>query len=384
MAFYKKSYSKKFKLSHQLAKTPLIFMSNSYLTRARLKGYRNIRDTEATFENGLNIIIGPNGCGKSNFLWLLNNISNDITNDLEISGDLETVILGNLLQTTITSRINEEDSFRIVKDIIHSIIKNTNDSTEHFISKEYLMYDAYLTFSIPSEIECFSTSNTISLSTYNQGIGYRVLSSSNNPIIERLTNFIFFSKDGITIQNFNVVPKYIDTIKKYTPIQDIRVEYPMREDEITMEKTTYGSKIIISNLMYGFKTNNSWFKWNELSDGTRRIVWIVLNILATNRAVLLEEPELGIHPNQLQLLMQFLKEQSAEKQIIITTHSPEVLNILDENELNRIKLARYDETLKSTVIENLSDKKQAAIKRYFAKTGLLSSYWLNIGLENKK
>ena len=213
-------------------------------------------------------------------------------------------------------------------------------------------------------------------------------SSSPSLIIYYLTNFKNSSEKDITIQSFNIAQKYIDTIKKYTPIQDIRVEYPMREDEITIEETEHemehNKKVRISNLMYGFKTNNAWFKWNELSDGTRRIVWIVLNVLGKGNVVLLEEPELGIHPHQLQLLMQFLKEQSAEKQIIITTHSPEVLNILDENELNRIKLARYDETLKSTVIENLSDKKQAAIKRYFAKTGLLSSYWLNIGLENKK
>ena len=358
-------------------------MSNTYITRARLKGYRNIRDTEATFENGLNIIIGPNGCGKSNFLWLLNNIDNDASNDLDISGELEYCSEGDLLKRNVTSVLKRDDNFKVVKDIKYELVKKTGRNNGFSIAH------LYLPFSIPSEIDCFSTSNTINLNIF-QVVGSSATFTSSSPslIIYYLTNFKNSSEKDITIQSFNIAQKYIDTIKKYTPIQDIRVEYPMREDEITIEETEHemehNKKVRISNLMYGFKTNNAWFKWNELSDGTRRIVWIVLNVLGKGNVVLLEEPELGIHPHQLQLLMQFLKEQSAEKQIIITTHSPEVLNILDENELNRIKLARYDETLKSTVIENLSDKKQAAIKRYFAKTGLLSSYWLNIGLENKK
>jgi predicted ATP-dependent endonuclease of OLD family len=39
---------------------------------------------------------------------------------------------------------------------------------------------------------------------------------------------------------------------------------------------------------------------------------------------MLEEPELGIHPHQLQLLMNYIKAQAKEKQIILTTHSPQV------------------------------------------------------------
>jgi predicted ATPase len=137
--------------------------------------------------------------------------------------------------------------------------------------------------------------------------------------------------------------------------------------------------------MYGFKMNNSWFKWDELSYGTRRIAWIVLNVLLIHKEVILiEKTELGIHPAQLARLMDFIKDQSAHKQIIITTHSPEVLDILESDELDRIKIARYDEARGTTVIEGLSDKKIALIQKYIQKTSLLSNYWSNIGLENTK
>ena len=76
--------------------------SHSHFTKVHLKGYRNIYDTEATFLPGLNIIIGPNGCGKTNFLWLLANIDDDITNDIKISATIESVLFveGNFLSPT--------------------------------------------------------------------------------------------------------------------------------------------------------------------------------------------------------------------------------------------------------------------------------------------
>jgi putative ribosome biogenesis GTPase RsgA len=39
-----------------------------YLKHVRLRGYRTILDTRIDLEPGLNIIIGKNGVGKSNFL----------------------------------------------------------------------------------------------------------------------------------------------------------------------------------------------------------------------------------------------------------------------------------------------------------------------------
>lgn len=73
--------------------------------------------------------------------------------------------------------------------------------------------------------------------------------------------------------------------------------------------------------------------WN-LSDGTLRL--LALTILAyipsENRIYLIEEPENGIHPKALESVLQSLSSVY-DAQVLLTTHSPIVLNILDPKDL---------------------------------------------------
>jgi predicted ATP-binding protein involved in virulence len=43
-----------------------------YLNKVHLKGFKSIEDVSIDFQKGLNILIGKNGSGKSNFLEMIN------------------------------------------------------------------------------------------------------------------------------------------------------------------------------------------------------------------------------------------------------------------------------------------------------------------------
>ncbi|MBS1503358.1 MAG: AAA family ATPase, partial [Bacteroidetes bacterium] len=96
--------------------------------------------------------------------------------------------------------------------------------------------------------------------------------------------------------------------------------------------------------------------------------------------ILIEEPELGIHPHQFNLLMDFLKTQSAHKQIIISTHSPKSLDHLEKDDLNNILIAYYDRK-SGTQIRHLSPKEIKKAKAYIKEIGFISDYWLHSDLE---
>ncbi len=63
-----------------------------------------------------------------------------------------------------------------------------------------------------------------------------------------------------------------------------------------------------------------------LSDGTINITALILSLYFTKKPLMIiEEPERNIHPYLIAKVMEMMKEVSAHKQIIVTSHNPEVL-----------------------------------------------------------
>ena len=73
----------------------------------------------------------------------------------------------------------------------------------------------------------------------------------------------------------------------------------------------------------------------EVSDGTRRALAILLAAMQRSSngrrppAMGIEEPEVGLHPAASGALMEALREASLSTQILMTTHSPDLLDRLD-------------------------------------------------------
>jgi predicted ATPase len=65
---------------------------------------------------------------------------------------------------------------------------------------------------------------------------------------------------------------------------------------------------------------------NLLSDGTVDVVALIVALFFEDKdVVIIEEPERNIHPHLISGLMELMKDAARNKQVIITTHSPEVV-----------------------------------------------------------
>lgn len=161
-----------------------------------------------------------------------------------------------------------------------------------------------------------------------------------------------------------------------SPIEKVR--FDQKRVLQYVDETT--NTLVLENLMLQFFVAGKWLYWTQLSDGTKRLFYLISTITYCEQFILLEEPELGIHPDQLYKFMDFLKEQSKEKQIILTTHSPDVLNILEKNELDRIIVTRYDAE-KGTQMHHLSPNQVQKAHIYMEETGDVSDFWVHSNLE---
>jgi Predicted ATPase len=74
-----------------------------------------------------------------------------------------------------------------------------------------------------------------------------------------------------------------------------------------------------------------------LSDGTLRFICLATLLLQPPELlpdlVLIDEPELGLHPYAINLLSDMLKQAAEQKQIIVSTQSVELLNTLEPEDV---------------------------------------------------
>jgi hypothetical protein len=194
-----------------------------------------------------------------------------------------------------------------------------------------------------------------------------------------------------TFEGINALKPYL---KKVSPIKDLR--FNENYNISSLENNGY----FVSNLFIEFLIDENWYPFSSLSDGTKRLFYIIAEVAyesryyftadgmalrepdSVHKIILIEEPELGIHPHQLHELMLFLKEQSRHKQIIITTHSPEVLDILDKDELGNVIIASYEKG-EGTKLRHLDEAEIAKAQKYMEED-YLSDYWRFSDLEKEK
>jgi len=79
-----------------------------------------------------------------------------------------------------------------------------------------------------------------------------------------------------------------------------------------------------------------------MSDGTLRLLGILLALEQRRNLEVLgvEEPEATIHPGALAILMDALKAATSHAQVIITTHSPDILDQVDIGSIHCVGLVR--------------------------------------------
>jgi len=399
-------------------------MSNSqqnklYLKEVQLSGYKSIKEVEIDFEPGLNIIIGKNAAGKTNFLKFLNKVMNF---DFEDLNNFNSKIL---LQNTKKIQLNAERNVRVEELLNSRDLANVNTkliinqhsksnkvetiATNEELSKNKVYYNCtLLSHGIPNNFPIVKTPLSFELEL--NGISdslINIISDNKLPYFVRVlaidlmfNNFDFknLKKEEIEqtlVKYFNERIPINSLLQNYTPIEEVR----FNENVNIYFEADLGT-LKLTNLVLEFKIEGKWLPFEFLSDGTQRLFYIIsevfdmtnnyalrpvsygliLNSILIDRIILIEEPELGIHPHQYHQLLEFLKIQSEKSQIIISTHSPQSLDILNEEEFNRIIIAYTENAKEGTKMRHLNEGELLKAKLY-NKENYLSDYWLYSDLE---
>ncbi len=192
-------------------------------------------------------------------------------------------------------------------------------------------------------------------------------------------------------QHLDALQPYLAT---YSAIEDVRLESYFQVYDNTATQET-----IVKGLVLSYCIDGNWLPLSALSDGTKRLLYLITQLVSPaaqpgptplapftlfepSKIIFLEEPELGIHPSQLHKLLSLIREVSREHQVIMTTHSPQVLDMLSEKELDRITICELDPK-RGTQFHKLSAAKKKQARTYMREELHLSDFWLHSNLENE-
>jgi len=154
-------------------------------------------------------------------------------------------------------------------------------------------------------------------------------------------------------------------LKKEGAGQEILAALGRIVGDITDYRVTAVGGYLVSEFRHA---GRQWLDASAESDGTLRIAGLLTALLQEPALTLLgvEEPELTVHPGALPVLFDFLREASQRSQIVLSTHSPDLLDLLD---VEQILVVSRGET--TTVAKVASEQRTAIRQHLFSTSDLL-------------
>lgn len=265
-----------------------------FLHRVRLENYKSIAHCDVELQD-LTFLVGPNGAGKSNFLMALALLAiyQLIPNQEHLGEKFDFIVIRRgESRASLTAYTNHEQvSIHIEKDKTLQYKGNLSNMG----NVAYMYYDF-----IPSHYKEPQKSNDTSISLLHHGEG--------------VANIISFMQ--------NHTPTVLETITKF-----LRAITPEIERVWVLQAGGYD---ILQFSCVGSETP---FNASQMSDGTLHALGVLTAIFHAKSAGIallgIEEPEAGLHPAAARVLREALIEASEEVQIIVTSHSPDLLDSPD-------------------------------------------------------
>lgn len=108
-----------------------------------------------------------------------------------------------------------------------------------------------------------------------------------------------------------------------------------------VQVTQVGGYLVVKlkHTVEGGNGKGAWFDLSQESDGTLRLLGLLVALFQdpVPSLIAIEEPELTIHPGALAVLADLLQEATQRTQILITTHSPELIDHLPVESLRAVE-----------------------------------------------
>ncbi|MBN1912455.1 MAG: AAA family ATPase [Pirellulales bacterium] len=318
------------------------------IDKITLKGFKSIEALESFELRSLNVLIGANGAGKSNFVdyfRMLRAMADEAFQNYvrEAGGGDGFLFLGPKVTKEIESRVDFGGNW------FKQIIRPSGDGSL-FIASEVTGYgDSSNAYSALQESRLKSRKDEKSLRYPDSpGVGSHVYESVSSWTVyhfhdtsalapmrrdRSLHDWQRFRHDASNIGPFLLKLKK-DQPDSYQLIRDaIRLIAPFFDDFLLRERLCGDGNLV--RLEWQQKGSDFPFQPSQLSDGTLRFICIATALLQPDppATIVIDEPELGLHPYAISMLADLIKSASERTQVLVSTQSPTLLDYFEPEDV---------------------------------------------------
>lgn len=339
------------------------------LEKLTIKNFKSIR--EQTLALGkLNVFIGGNGAGKSNlieaFRFLREIVNQNLAAYTGTKGGADTLLYFGRKRSSVMSfrlefgegdtsnaylvelRGTDEDSLLISSETAYyherkkypsPYVKGVSSFTKESKLKAV---DHICAREVMSDLESYrvyhfhDTSDTAAVKGASDLEDNRVL----RPQADNLAAFLYWMQQKKPDHFGNVQ----DTLRQIAPFfQEFRLApSKLNESKIRLEWKEKGS--------------DAYFNASSLSDGTLRFLCLATLLLQPQlpAVVLLDEPELGLHPAAVTLLADLLSAAATRTQVIVATQSVTLVNLFEPESVWTVDRAEGQSVFRHLSQQNMS------------------------------
>jgi predicted ATPase len=345
------------------------------LDRIEVAGFKSIKELELDLRP-LNVLIGANGAGKSNFIALFELLNHIVEGNFQLfvakAGGAESFLFyGQKVTSEIAIKLEfgknaysctwlpaandtlvfgEETCFFHEKGYPAAYPSPLGSGHKESRLPEVAKYSPAMHHE--RNIEAYVLSNLKSWKVYH------FHDTSNSAPVKKardINDNIYLRPDASNLASFLYMLKRTRK-EHYEAIRDtIRLANPFFDDFLLRPYTDNENMI---HLEWREKGSDFPFQAYHLSDGMLRFICLTTLLLQPQlpSTILIDEPELGLHPYAIVILGSLMRSAAERTQLIVSTQSVSLVNQFDPEDLLVVERREHD-NMHETVIERIDPQR---------------------------
>jgi len=312
------------------------------LERIRVSGYKSIHDMDLELD-ALNVLIGANGAGKSNLISLFVLVRQMIEGRLQLyvgqaGGAGPLLHMGHGETTSVDIGLDMAGASyecRLVPSVDDALVYAYEVCRDHAdgVKRVLHMGDGHRESQL---FESISTSLSGDLASYVwQSIrSWRIYHLHDTSPSAKVRAFGELHDNSVLRPDASNLAAYLYMLRETQPesyeriLGIVRMAAPFFDAFILQPSRLNPERIRLEWRQSG---SDAYLGPHALSDGTLRFICLVtlLETAAVDDLILIDEPELGLHPYAITLLADMLRRAAEKGQLIVSTQSVTLVNQLD-------------------------------------------------------